>query len=107
MLAVPGEDLAESHLEMLDRREAVLRRLDGALDLLDPIEQEVIDAIVFEHLSLRDIAERFQGRSKSIGKTWVAHIRDEALRKMRHYLLAQDVVSVTKEPAYPLDAGEQ
>jgi len=80
MRAPPFEEPQESFPEIHDRRENVLKYVDDAWDLLDPIEQEIIDAYFFEHVSLRKIAARYEGR---FGKTWIAHLRDQALAKMR------------------------
>lgn len=83
MQAPPGAEPAESQEEMLARRADVLKLLDGAWDQLDPIEREIVDAVVFEKASLRTIAARYEGR---YGKTWIAHLRDQAFDKLRNYL---------------------
>jgi len=83
MRAPPGEAVEESNEEILSRRETVLKLVDDAWDQLDPIEREIIDAYFFEHVSLRKIAARYEGR---YGKTWIAHLRDRALGKMREHL---------------------
>ncbi len=47
--------------------------------LLTPREQFVVEAIVFEQLSLRQVAARWNG---AWGKTQVARIRDSAFAKL-------------------------
>lgn len=58
--------------------------LDWFDELLDERERFILDALLFEKLSLREV-----GRRLSLSKTQVARTRDNALSKMRAEIILQ------------------
>lgn len=82
-----GHEPDESILEMAARREALSAQLEGAMAELTELEREIITAIVIEHVPLRQLAHRVRREDGTqYGKTWIAHLRDEALAKLRAHL---------------------
>lgn len=84
MRAGVGHEPAESILEMAARREALAEKLEIAMAELTELEREIVTAVVIEHVPLRQLAQRVRREDGStMGKTWIAHLRDEALAKLR------------------------
>lgn len=82
-----GEEPEESAMEMDARRELIGGPLDKAMALLDDEERQVIELYFLGKMSLRRIALHVQRPDGSYyGKTWIAHIRDRALAKLRENL---------------------
>lgn len=76
MQSTPGHDAIGSTEELMELAHAIEFEMQA---LLTDRERFVVEAIIFEGLSLRDIARRWNG---AWGKTQVARIRDEAYRKL-------------------------
>lgn len=76
MQSVPGGEQMGSSEELIELAHAIQYEMST---LLTPREQFVVEAIVFEQLSLRQVAARWNG---AWGKTQVARIRDSAFAKL-------------------------
>lgn len=83
LLAAPGQTISPSQEERVALRETVV----GALDTLDEWELWLINVLLFERLSLRQV-EYITG----IPKTTVARQRDKVLKKLRAYLYKEPLV---------------
>ena len=77
MQCAPGEEPQTSQEELLPLRDVI----EDALDVLDPRERWVFNAIIVERMSLRAL-----GRQLQIPKTTVARIRDRAAEHLRKAL---------------------
>ena len=76
MQSTPGNDQLGSSEELVELAHAIEFEMTT---LLTPREKFVLEAIVFEALSLRDVAARW---NNAWGKTQVARIRDSAYAKL-------------------------
>ncbi len=76
MQSTPGVPALGSTEELIELAEAIEYEMTS---LLTPREKFVVEAIVFEQLSLREVAARW---GQAWGKTQVARIRDAAYAKL-------------------------
>lgn len=82
-----GEEPEESSLEREARLQDLAALLEDAMDTLTPEEREVVEGVIYEHLSLRRLAERVHRPDGThYGKTWIAHLRDSGMAKLHDYL---------------------
>lgn len=76
MQSTPGVPALGSSEELIELAEAIEFEMTA---LLTPREKFVVEAIIFEQLSLREVAARW---GHAWGKTQVARIRDKAFAKL-------------------------
>lgn len=76
MQSTPGVPALGSTEELIELAEAIEYEMTS---LLTPREKFVVEAIIFEQLSLREVAARW---GHAWGKTQVARIRDKAFAKL-------------------------
>lgn len=76
MQSTPGVPALGSTEELIELAHAIEYEMTA---LLTPREKFVVEAIIFEQLSLRDVARRW---GNAWGKTQVARIRDKAYAKL-------------------------